>query len=447
MTNCVLFLNAAEDLFPGQGSSAVLLDHCVRTPARRAALGGDFSPIPLPEPSKRFEIRDTRVISPRFRSPRRRGTINLGIDDTRCVPLWSRVAAEAEKYGYPVTAAVHVARLSPSHVNLLRNGHERGHEIGSHGVSHAPFNLEGGIEAGYAAGGVKSAFLSLDGGVLRVVVDDRVVDEIGLDSTDDGAAITLGELVTRLRRSGIKAELTGDSYRDIPAAFLTRVKKFDIQFKNFSPTLGIQTRDFMKYEISGSKAMLDGRLGFPVKTMIYPYTEHTPSAARETEAAGYLCARGGNNAGTYSPYRDGVLVYRIYAESLKNVVSPADPPAERMREETLMMLDNINDEGAVMSLYSHGEDELSYRGWQVLLKTIHEDGFAAVATLNDLAEKVTLEGKRNGERYFLAPPPSLADYHPRDGSPLLGAGKPLGLTRDYEGKPLPPGNPSIGLYR
>jgi hypothetical protein len=447
MTNCVLFLNAAEDLFPGEGSSAVRLDHCVYTPARRAALGGDFSPIRLPKPSKRFEISDTRTVSPRFRSPRRRGTINLGIDDTRCIPLWSMIAAEADKYGYPITTAVHVARLSRAHINLLRRGHERGHEIGSHGVSHAPFNLDGGIEASYAAEGVNSAFLSLEGGVLRVVVDDRVVDEIGLGSPDDGTAITLGALVTRLRRVGVRAELTGDSYRDIPAAFLTRVRKFDIRFKNFSPTLGIQTQDFMKYEIAESRTVLDKRLGFPVQTMIYPYTEYTPSVARETEMAGYLCARGGNNAGTYSPYRDGVLVYRIYAENLKNVVSPADLPEERMREETRMMLDCINDEGAVISLYSHDEDELSFGSWQVLLKTIHEDGFTTVAKLSDLAEKVVFEGTHRGERYFLTPPPSMADYHPRDGSPLLGAGKPLGIARDYEGKPLPPGNPSIGLYK
>jgi hypothetical protein len=163
--------------------------------------------------------------------------------------------------------------------------------------------------------------------------------------------------------------------------------------------------------------------------------------------AGYLCARGGNNAGTYSPYRDGVLVYRIYAESLKNVVSPADLPADRMREEVLMMLDGINDEGAAISLYSHGEDELSFDNWRVLLKTIHEDGFAAVVTLSDLAETVVLEGRHRGERYFLTPSASTADYHPRGSSPLLGAGKPLGLTHDYEGRPLPPGNPSIGLYR
>jgi hypothetical protein len=112
-----------------------------------------------------------------------------------------------------------------------------------------------------------------------------------------------------------------------------------------------------------------------------------------------------------------------------------------------MMLDGINDEGAVISLYSHGEDELSFDNWRVLLETIHEDGFAAVATLSDLAEKMVLEGRHRGERYFLAPSASMADYHPRGNSPLSGAGKPLGLTHDYEGRPLPQGNPSIGLYK
>jgi hypothetical protein len=450
IVNSIFFLNTADELVEGKAPFPVTVTNCVYTPSRNSYI--EFRALGALEAMAGLELNNSRTASPRFVSSRRRGVINLGIDDNRCIPLWYRVTEEADKYRYPITIAAHAVLLSQENIEKLNQGHGRGHEIASHGYSHAPFNAAEGLKVGFHAPGTRSAHLNLgDDNVLRIYVDDKAIQEIPLGSLEDENPPNLSSVAEKLRQAGIRASTTDDSYRNIPAALLTKIPRLDIWLMNFETTLGIQTDEYMKFEAGASKKILEKRLNLQngrIHALVYPYISFSRQIGYETKNAGYLCGRCGDNVrNNFYPGTDGLDPYSIYGANFRTLISAPDIEPDIMRETVFIILDFINDEGAMMSLYSHDENELTFDNWRVLLKAIHDDGLATPVTLQSLAETMTKQGEFRDGRYFLTFSDDLSDYRLRQDSPWRGAGIPLGLRHDFDGRELPPGNPSIGLYQ
>lgn len=466
MANSVFYLNRMDEMVTGpEKAPPLMLSHCVYTPP----LIQEETWIPIKyrlEDHRGVVAENSSAASPRFAKGRYDAMISLGLDDTQNVPLWSRLAALTEKYGYPVSISVSSFRTPPELWQELIRLSQKGFEICSHTCSHASLTVTHPIQAGFFHPGLQSASLTVDDAVfegtvthryLRLTVDGGIVFELNLDlpignAQDAEGTVTMSELVDALNQVGCRAELVDMYYKNIPARYLAVEKNLDIGFENFEVPLALDRKAFLNYELAESRKAIEARIpGYECAVVTYPQGENSHEV-RGMTARTYSYARGGWTS-PFRSYETGFHPYEMWGGRLGQIFgNPGSLTEDELHARLLMLFDQIKDDGMAAALYSHTENEFTLPQWEVLLEALRDDGSLPVLTLFEMGERMrqkTLNGAVEGIASLgLRDVADGSDYHPRSDSPLLGKGKPVEATTDFEGTPVSPNMPvNIGLYQ
>lgn len=447
VVNSVLYFNDVPEIVDAADDAApVKLSHCVVTPVftNRLWLTGEF-----PEKQEGVVAENVRILSPGFTGAGRRIMVNLCIDDTRNVGVWNALTNLADEHGFKATFAANTAQAKESDWLTMRDGLVRGHEVGSHSRSHVPVVAMSPLSVGFHRPGMKSARLSIDASkILRVIVDSRII----LTQPLDAAGMNINTLTRTLARAGVKVK-AASYYGGIPARLLSTVENLDIAFNHPGVPLGIDNDEFFEYEVKGSREDLLDHLpeaGEPV--FLHPFSVSSPVAKKLLAKAGYKAARSNisvETSGVDADFPDEAVVnifgFPGYSLNSARSLVPGNPVLDNVR----LVLDYAKRFAPMIFLYSHGFDEFSLDDWRGLLAMLAEDPRIEVLTVSGIADRVREMGESaDGERYAFAMPAPSLDYRPGPRSPLVGAGRQLGLTKDFAGKTIPPGEaPNIGLYQ
>ena len=452
MDNCIFYLNRNSpnefSTIP-DGTPPVNLRNCVLTP------GFPFNRYPpyhlMPKEFPGIVATDCRTDSPGFRRGRRKIVISFGVDDTRTLDFWADLCDIADVYRYPVTLALNtwaaeMATQKQQIWNKVSRRIDKGHEVGIHSSSHAPLTAFESLALKHYRPDLISVSLDIDEKSVMKIVENgnKTILEIDLEEKD----MRLGQLATILNKTGVDATISEPYFRDIPARFLLRQNNLDICFENYSVPLALDQEPYIIYESSISRqSLLENLPGVSGKVFIYPYGVYNQNIKNIVASAGFEVARAGQQA-NISPYiNKGVHHLAIWGISAFNVMGHDTSPTE-IRRKFLMLIDYFKDLGGWGTFYSHAENELSLKAWESVFKTIMDDGDIRVVTLEGMLKALKQEGVSDNEgNYTITAGPDMSDYHLRPDSPLIEAGIDVGLTSDFEGKPIPKGKrPNIGIY-
>lgn len=401
----------------------------------------------LMEKEPGVEMRRCRVGSPRFMDSGRPLLLNFGIDDTINAGVWEALASEAETHGAKVTLAVNTAVATDEDWARIRRTFERGHEIGSHSVSHASIQPDPPLLVGYGGKAPGAAGIT-------IVPGESLVMHVDL-SVALAPGVSINQVAQALRRGG--AEVVVSAYHGgAPAAMLAGVSGMDIAFPGASVPLYLRNGEFIEFELAESRNALLEK--FPeLKELIFiaPFEVNTPAAKKAMARLGYSGARSTSEPGLSGAVGADVpdtekikaSIYTLPSFSFRSVGRLVDGLS--LHDNYLLALDFIKQRFRNFALYSHSFNELDLDGWKRVLAVAAADPKVELVTLAEMVRRIEAEGENLGEGiYALTPRPASYDYRPGPDSPMLGAGRRLGLPFDFAGKPVPPdADPNIGLYQ
>jgi len=448
--NSVFFLNNASSIASSATDGPpILIDHCVYTPA----LNHWMYPLgPPPEQQPEIEWRNSLRASPRFAGTGGQIWVNLGIDDTMHIDVWDALSRKADRRGMKTTIAVNTAEANATAWERLADGLARGHEVASHTISHVALLDTPALTVGYGRRDADTVLLRISQErELSVEVDGHTVFRQALDEN----GLDMRTLARRLTTVDVAARLS-PYFRGAPAVFLVPVGPLDITLGSPGIPLKLDMKNLLEHELLGSKRVIKENLpGIGDVVFVNPSADSSPMAREAIARFGYAAGRGlelPRNAEAVGGQRDETGAMRINPFSIPAYVldvarlTDANPCAV---EEIRIRLDHFKDRYLAFGLYSHGENEFSLVQWYDLLDLIHDDPQIKVATLRELAERIRTDGRSAEDGWYFYPKEAPGtDWRPKAGSPLLDAGKPLGLKSDFTGKPVPPDRaPTIGLHQ
>jgi len=394
---------------------------------------------------------DCRTDSPRFRKGRREAVISFGVDDARTLDFWTDLYGIADVYCYPVTLALNTWAMETATQkqqiwDKVKRGIDKGHEVGAHSSSHAPLTSLRSLLLNHYRPDLTSATLDIDENLVMRIVENgsSVIVEIDLKEKD----LRFGQLAIILNKSGVDAKLLEPYFRDIPARFLISQRNLDIFFENFSVPLTLDQESYVMYECNSSRqSLLENLPRFPAKVFIYPYGAYDQNVINAVAATGFEVARSGQQS-EISPYMNkGINPLSVWGISAYNVMGQNSSTSET-RRKFFMLIDYFKDLGGWGTFYSHAENELTLKAWETVFQATKDDGDIRVVTLTGMLEALKQQGVPDNEGNYKIPiGPDQSDYHPRPDSPLIRAGIEVGLTSDFEGKPIQKGTrPNIGIF-
>jgi hypothetical protein len=424
------------------------LDTCLYTPAPTDNFHWRSRPL---EAQQEIDSVNCLTASPRFQGGRL-VFLNLCIDDSQNLPLWSRLAEKLNRLSLPMSIALNTGAM---HEEAWRQAAQRvkeGHEVATHNTSHSSMLARDAIRMAYQ-GKARSAEATINKNKqFTLTVDGRHLLNLDLGADD---TLTLGRLVEVLEGMGVRAELSAASVRDVPAVFLAETWRQDILFPLYTTAFVLDHEAYLGHILSKPRIAVEThlrRLGvenWQCLAAVSPFGEFSDNLVAAVEKAGYVLARGNNSLHAGNRF-DRVNVKPLQDVSANKILR--DPPLDKLEEVLRVFLDTLQYHGGAIGFYSHGEDEMKEGDWELLFSLLEKESAIKPMRLVDIAAALERHCKPVGPGLFACPAgeyPAVGgvDFVPEEDSPLRGAGKPTPYRSNFAGEPVPEGTaPNIGLY-
>lgn len=449
--NTAFYLMAAPCLVRQQADAPkVSLSNCLYAPAPNEYFRWKARRL---EEQSELILEQCMTASPRFKGGRK-VLLNLGIDDSRNLPVWDALCEHAGKFGLPVTFAIDTMNMKEENWPTVIKRLEQGHEIGAHTVTHSSLLSKFALRLGYAAEQAASAEASVDSGKkLTVTVDGKEYFSINLGG--EGGYPSMEDLVRRLNEAGLRAELGDATFRHIPAYLLAGTERQDIRFMSYLPALVLDTNAYMIYSLSKSKEDIETALnkyGAREKqcaAVICPFSEVSPQYREIIRDSGYAIARG-RKGEPFVPGMEKVVILPQQDVSFR--VLKDECPATANEEMLRLILDWLKYHGGTLAIYSHGFDEYGLSEWITFFEVLAKETAVQVVNLAQIAGEIR-QGYHAGELgEYHCPEAKKRDlgrisYIPQDDSPLLGNGRATPHNRNFFGREVSAEMPkNIGIY-
>lgn len=449
-TNSVFYLSSRPKLFLQKASAPkARLENCLYSPAPGEYMGWQAKPL---DSQPEIEAANCITASPRFIGGRH-VLINLCVDDTVNAPIWTQLTAQAEKLGLTISLALNTDALTPQYWDIIKGPAAKGFELASHGSVHSSMAARETLRLAWYSPEAQSATLNIDKDKKLVIRADG--KEIFSRNLVGSPPPSMADLVRELQEKGFLATLVDLSHGKIPARLLEQVKDKDIFFERSAPDLAMDTDAYLRYMLAESRAAIEKGMQLyqlPQKActvFVCPYAETRPSIVEAMKDTGYLLSRSRTEK-TLVSAREKVNPFFIESISLKNIFT--NTPTDNIEEMFRMFMDYLKYHGVIMGLYAHGIDEATVEEWRELMEVLASEPVIQTASLAEIDEQIKKFCTPLEDGGYQCPAntgPVRGDesFRPGPGSPLLGAGRHVGLDSNFLGQPLPADAlPNIGLY-
>lgn len=432
--NSVLFFNQARSIVNNPDTdNPVRLTNCVVTPRISSRFGSDGNP----ENAWQGALAEScQTVSPRFRRVGEDLKVNVGIDGLTNLELFKNITTIAKPYSHQLTFAVNTNAASESDWRQITDLVQSGHEIASFTTSRSSLQMEAAMSVGYAAKEALSATLDIvRGREIIITVNDRTIGSVRLDETGS----TLALVARSLREHGLLVFLS-PRYAATPSSMLAEAGARDILFPKPSVPLYLERDAFVNHELLSSFQELASRIG-PMRDaiLVNPFDTASPFIKNAALEAGYSGMRSAiENDQNHSVNQNGISAPGISFVPGVSTRLIRDLTPSGLAENLRLALDFAKLNYSSLALFSRSYRDLEPEQWKELMGILHEDPEVKVLSLAGISANEGSEERRPGN----------SDYRPLSNSPLIEAGKPLGLTRDFAGQPVVHGKaPNIGLFQ
>ncbi len=455
--NCLALSNEGRFGYEGysiihnaSSSATVALDHCLVQP---------IAPVNMTTTalySANVTVTNPLSGAPRLHHGRRPALINVGIDDEINLGVWTKLAAECDIYGFKSTFALNTASATASDWQAIRDGVSRGHEVASHTSNHVVLSKRtNALTIKYANAQATAATVTVDRSamVMHIVVTGVAGASFDLPLGRNGAYPSLASIKNAINsHSGFTAAtstFSGTSYDTGTFWSQDLAAVQNVSILNATASLNLDDTAMFQDELTLPKQTIETNVpGYTCDALVYPYLEYDDATLAAATAAGYTCARTGENGSYAMGDPAGYNLMLMFALEPFQVFGTNLDEAT-MRQRVSAFLEWAKFIGAAVGLYAHGEDEYTLAEWRMLLRIMAEDPDVEVVTLAEMARRIKENAQSHtGTTYVRTQWTDNANYLPEPHSPLIDAGAPYAVAMtDFGGTAIPQGaTPSVGPY-
>jgi hypothetical protein len=369
------------------------------------------------------------------------------VDDLGNLSYFETVAAKLAARGWRGTLAVaDPANMSASEQATLISLHAAGHDLAAHAVAYGNLMTDTtGMRIQYVGAGSASA-MTITSDALTTTCTGDAGSNLNLDLTA-AAYDTLTEVCAYI--DGLAGytctRLNADTSVLLPSSYLADVAGQDIKTGTYDADF--DATKVYDSEMTGCKTALEAKIpGYTVSSWVCPGNASDATIQAALLARGFSASRGSGTTGEHT--MASMSVYNITPVSLYSVFGNDANPQNtegKVEQYTAGVLEYLKFIGGVYFFFSHSASEFSSEAWDALLTEVAKSG-VQVMTLTQAGAYIVANGTDSGDHMtYTRTFTDASDYRLRAGSPAINAGTDVGLTTDFDGKPIR-GVPDIGAY-